>query len=155
LWILALTPEDINKKREEAESFINSVVDDFRNKRWGRILLLAGVLIFVFLNPIAIPTGFIFLKLKPPEWKTPSSYIYIWLFITALLFIDAFIVTLLTKKRQGAETGSTTSIIKGLLPYTSTKEDAEWFAKLQRGNILHECINFCGSCLKRVLSYQS
>jgi tetratricopeptide (TPR) repeat protein len=136
---LAPTPEDINKQRDAAESFINSLVEDFRHKRWVRILSLAGVLTFVFLNPPAL----IYLKLRPPGWTAPASYLYFWLFATASFFIAAFIVAFLTRKRQGSETAATTSIIKGLLPYTSAKEDAEWFAKLQRGRILHECMNFC------------
>jgi hypothetical protein len=140
--ILAFTPEDISKKRDAAESFISSLVDDFRNKRWTRILSLAGVLSILFLNPIAISIGLNFLHLKPPNWGTSPSYLYVWLIVTSSFFVSAFIVVLLTKKWQEPGTEATTiSIIKGLLPYT--KEDAEWFAKLQRQDILHECMNFC------------
>jgi hypothetical protein len=35
------------------------------------------------------------------------------------------------------------SIIKGLLPYTNTREDAEWFTKLQRGHLLQDVLAFC------------
>lgn len=138
---MAFNPEDISKRRDSAESFINSLVDDIRNKRWVKILLLIGVVCLLFLNPAAISLGLTFLK-SPSNWSLPTSYLYVWLITVFTIFVAAFLIALSTKKHPVFETPATaTSIIKGLLPYT--KEDAEWFAKLQRGNILHECMSFC------------
>lgn len=58
--------------------------------------------------------------------------------------VRTFVVALLRRKPQEEPSPTTTtSIIKGLLPYTSSEEDVAWFAKLQRGSILRDCLRFC------------
>lgn len=132
--------EDILKSSESAEQLINDLAKAFREKRWVKILSFAGVVSALLLNPPAVEYGLKLLGYSKLQW-----YSYrIWLIFTAGLFVAAFLVALLTRKRQETETAPVAvSIIKGLLPYTSTKEDVEWFARLQRGNILQECMNFC------------
>lgn len=131
---------DISKRAEFVEQFINDLAESFREKRWVKILSLGGVVFAFLLYPTLVERGLELLGSKKPEWY---SYL-IWGMLTASFFVAAFLVALLTKKRQEPETTTTaTSIIKGLLPYTNTKEDAEWFAKLQRGTILHDSIRFC------------
>jgi hypothetical protein len=138
---MALT--DISKHAESAELFINDLAKAFREKRWVKILSLIGVVCALLLNPFSVEHGLKLLQLRTSDWKTPSSYLYVWLIITALCFVAAFLIALLTKQKEKTDLPPPTSIIKGLLPYTNTKEDAEWFARLQRGSILQDCLRFC------------
>src|SRR5205085_5603055 len=106
--------EDISKRRDSAESFINSLADDIRNRRWVKILLLVGVVCSLFLNPAAVSLGLTFLK-SPSNWSLPTSYLYVWLIVVFTIFVVAFLIALSTKRQPVFETTSTaTSIIKGL-----------------------------------------
>jgi tetratricopeptide (TPR) repeat protein len=135
---MALT--DLNKHAETVEQLINGLAEAFREKRWVKLLSFIGVVFALLLNPPAIEYGSQLFGFNKPQW-----YSYrIWGIVVASFFVSAFLIALLTRKRQEPETTTTAvSIIKGLLPYTNTKEDAEWFARLQRGSILRECMGFC------------
>lgn len=134
-----MSPSDLNNKAETVERFILDLVKAFREKQWVRILSLLGVVSVLLLNPPAVEFGLQRLNVNLPSWY---SYL-VWLILVVVLFISAFLVALLRKKRHETAAVPPRSIIKGLLPYTNTKEDSEWFAKLQRGNILHEVMGFC------------
>jgi hypothetical protein len=134
---MALT--DLSKHVETVEQFINDLAETFRNRRWVKLLSLFGVVFAIFLNPPALEYLKIF-EVSKPQW-----YSYrVWGIGVTIIFGIAFAVALFTR-REKAEPKTTTanSIIKGLLPYTDMKEDAEWFTRLQRNSILHECIGFC------------
>ena len=95
---MAFTPEDVGKKRDSAESFINSLVDDIRNRRWVKILLLVGVVCLLFLNPAAVSLALTFPK-SPSNWSLPTSYLYVWLIAVSTIFVVAFLIALSTKKQ--------------------------------------------------------
>jgi glutamate mutase epsilon subunit len=131
---------DFNKLVESVEHFINDLAQTFREKHWLRLLSLLGVVSGLLLNPPSVEYGLKLLNVSRPHWYSYPT----WGIITAAFFVAAFLVALLTKKRQESETtASAISIIKGLLPYTNTKEDAAWFAKLQRASILQDCLRIC------------
>jgi len=135
----AMDSKDISRYAQAAEQFINDLAKAFRERRWVTILSVLGVVVFVFLNPLTIEYPLGLFGFKKPKW----FFYLIWGIATAPFFIAAFLVALLTKKQRQPEAKTTaTSIIKGLLPYT--KEDGEWFAMLQRGSILRDCLRFCG-----------
>jgi hypothetical protein len=131
---------DINTSAESAEKFINDLVEALRKKRWVKILLLIGFVFAILLNPPSVEYGLKFFGLNKPEFYSNL----IWGIVVASLFVAAFLVALLTKEKKSAAHPPHISIIKGLLPYTNSKEDAEWFAKLQRGRNLQECLRFIG-----------
>jgi tetratricopeptide (TPR) repeat protein len=134
---MALT--DLSKHVETVEQFINDLAETFRSRRWVKLLSLCGVVFAIFLNPSALEYLKIF-EVSKPQW-----YSYrVWGIGLAIIFGIAFAVALFTRREKAEpKTATANSIIKGLLPYTDTKEDAEWFARLQRNSILHECIGFC------------
>lgn len=134
---MALT--DITNYIEVIEKFINDFAASFQEKRWVKILVTVGVIAAIFFNPAAVDYGLTLLSFRKPEWY---SYL-IWGIITGLFFIIAFFYALLTKESKTIYSTPTVSIIKGLLPYTNTQEDSEWFAKLQRGHILQDALTFC------------
>ena len=134
---MALT--DLSKNAGAVEQLINDLAEAFLKKRWVKILSF-GVVLVLILNPPTVQYGLKFLDFNKPLW-----YSYpIWGLTTISLLITAFTFALRTnKEKQEIEAAPPTSIIKGILPYTSSKEDAQWFAKLQRGRTLHDCMRFC------------
>lgn len=124
---------------ESAERFISDLADAFRRKRWVKIFSLIGVVSTILLNPVSVGYGLKLLSFPKASWYSYPA----WIIITALFFIAAFLFALLTANEEKKQPLPPISIIKGLLPYTTTREDVEWFAKLQRGSILHECMSFC------------
>ncbi|MGZ5481420.1 MAG: nSTAND1 domain-containing NTPase [Pyrinomonadaceae bacterium] len=132
--------EDILKKVEASESFINKLVIAWQQKQWVRLLLLFGFVSLSFLNPSVISKCAQFI-LSNPNWQPYRWYFYVWLVITLASFIVAFLVALRTRPTSLPNAPSEKSIIKGLRPYT--KHDSELFAKLQRGRILQDCLAAC------------
>jgi hypothetical protein len=115
------------------------LIQAFHKKLQIRILLIAGVTFALLLNPLAIEYVLKLWNLSRPGWYTYA----LWGAVTASLFAAALVIALLAGEERVAEPLHPTSIIKGLLPYT--EDDASWFAMLQRGGILHECMSFCSS----------
>lgn len=134
---MALT--DISKHAETVEGFINELAEAFRKKRWIKILSLIGIAFALLLNPTSVEYGVKFLNFRKPDWY---SYL-VWGIITGIFFVAAFFIAVLSKKEEKIAPLPPISIIKGLYPYTNTKEDADWFARLQRGNILQDCLRLC------------
>lgn len=134
------SPEDLLKKVESSESFINKLVIAWREKQWVKLLLLFGFVALAFLNQTVVFNAVQFIY-KSPEFKLPDWYFYVWLIVTIAAFIAAFIVALRTTPTKFPDAPSEKSIIKGLRPYTA--EDAELFAKLQRGRMLQDCLTAC------------
>jgi lipopolysaccharide biosynthesis regulator YciM len=131
---------DISKASEAVEQFINDLAAGFRERSWVKILSFLGVVCALFLNPLSVEYGLKIVGVEKPGWYSSR----VWLTATGLFFVTAFLVALLTRRRQEKDTATgATSIIKGLLPYANTKEDVEWFARLQRGRILQDCLGFC------------
>jgi hypothetical protein len=130
-----MTLTDLSRHAESVEQFIRDLATAFREKRWVKILSLAGVAVALFLNPY----GFGVVGIPKPGWYSYG----VWGAIVASFFVRAFLIALLTKQKEKTDLPPATSIIKGLLAYTNTKEDADWFARLQRGNVLHDCLRFC------------
>lgn len=130
-----MTLTEISKLAESVEQFIGDLARAFREKRWVKILSLGGVVFALLLSPF----GLDLVGLPRPRWY---SYL-VWIIVTGSFFVAAFLIALLTRQKEKTDLPPPTSIIKGLLAYTNTKEDADWFARLQRGNVLHDCLRFC------------
>lgn len=145
---------DIGKLAEGVERIVNDLAQAFRQKRWVKIVSLAGVFLALLLNPLAVQN-----ELKLFGFEALGTYSYrIWGVVTGSVFVIAFLLAIFAKKRQEPEkTAPVTSIIKGLYPYMNNKEDAAWFSRLQRRSILHDCLRFCGAASSRlaVLSGES
>jgi tetratricopeptide (TPR) repeat protein len=134
---MALT--DISKHAESVEGFINDLAEAFRKRRWVKILSLIGIAFALLLNPASVEYGLKLLSFRKPDWY---SYL-VWGIVAASFFVSAFLIALRSKKEEKTAPLPSISIIKGLYPYTNTKEDADWFARLQRGNILQDCLRLC------------
>lgn len=130
---------DIPGYIESVEKFIRDLAIAIRERRWIKISTTAGVAFAVFLNPPTFEYLINLLGYARPEWY---SYL-VWVSVTGLIFGLAILLALLTKEKAFVDSPPAISIIKGLLPYTNTKEDAEWFSKLQRGHILQDSLTFC------------
>lgn len=131
--------DDISKTSETVETFIRDLAEAFRKKSWVRLLSLGGVVFALLLSPSLVEYGLGFFNLPKPDWYSFT----VWLPVTASFFVAAFLVAVFTKEKKTIPPAPATSIIKGLLAYTDSKEDSEWFARLQRGNILQDCLRFC------------
>ncbi len=139
--------EIINKIKNSAETVEETVTDfadAFRKKRWVKILSVGCASSAIILFPPTFNIGYKLLTSKTTTNEAPPYYFWvIWIGVTALFFVAALIAALSKKEAKIIESEPATSIIKGLLAYTNSEEDAKWFAKLQRGNILQECLQFC------------
>ncbi|MCD9187304.1 MAG: hypothetical protein LUM44_12790 [Pyrinomonadaceae bacterium] len=131
--------DDISKTSETVEKFIRDLAEAFRKKSWVKLLSLVGVVFALLLSPPLVESGLGFFDLRKPLWYSSI----VWLSVTASFFAAAFLVAVFTKEKKTIPPAPATSIIKGLLAYTDSKEDSEWFARLQRGNILQDCLRFC------------
>jgi hypothetical protein len=125
--------KDIREAVEKLEGFLTWLVDTWRSKNWLRVLLLVETLCMLFLNPLVLREGAKLLDVPIPKW-----YTIVWTIWIASIFV---IAGLLAAKGPVATLSSDVAehqVIRGLRPYTRT--DAKIFNRLQRHDILRECL---------------
>lgn len=126
--------KDIREVVENQEGFLTWLVDTWRSKNWLRVLLLVETLCLLFLNPLVLEQGAKLLDVPIPKW-----YTIVWTIWIASIFV---IAGLLAAKGPVATLSSDVAehqVIRGLRPYTQT--DANIFSRLQRHDILKECLS--------------
>jgi tetratricopeptide (TPR) repeat protein len=125
--------QDIREQVQKLETVLSWLVEIWRTRNWLRVLLLVEAILLLFLNPLMFGQAAILAGITVPKW-----YTIIW----SLLIASVFIVALFFAKRA-VRTSSSSNIgerqaIRGLRPYT--RKDAGIFPKLQRDDILKECL---------------
>lgn len=122
------------------EKIVSTILLILREKDWARKLLLIDILIFLFLNKIAVSTV---LEIFGQEQLLNNiPYPSIWGGIVAMIFIVAVIGALIKPSEDKPTMQNKlkdSSPIKGLRPFEP--KDANIFAKMQRREIISECLN--------------
>ncbi|MHC4399341.1 MAG: nSTAND1 domain-containing NTPase, partial [Planctomycetota bacterium] len=135
-----LSPESFRKSVQNAERFVNWLVDVWQRGGWVRRLLLLGMFLLFFFNPTFISFFFGFLPPQLPGW-----YLWAFWFGTGLTFGSAWVVAIRTKpasETPAAKLGER-RIVKGLLAYDF--DDGELFATLQRQSQIHAWVETIAS----------
>lgn len=130
--------DEIKTSTENAVSFVEWIAELLRSKNWVRKLLFFDIAIGVICNPALLPKWLAWVIDKPklPGWHPPVFWL-----VFGLVFLAALIVAILTKPKKSVAPAidfSKRSAIKGLRPFGF--EDAELFARLQREQDLHDCL---------------
>jgi len=131
-------PQDpVRKTTEEITNFVQWLAELIRSRNWFILLLLIEAVLILFFTPGGVVPKFLkeFFSLTLPD-NYPTFF---WLTV-GLIFVVALIVAVRTMPRQSktdAVDVSERKAIKGLRPFSF--DDAEIFARLQRGRSLHEC----------------
>ena len=129
----------IKESTESTENFIYWFIETLKGKNWVRKLILFDVVLIAFFNPAIFPSVVAFFKIY--EKPLPQLYSSLFWLLVSLIFIAAVIVAFrmkLVKVVVGYDP-SEHSAIKGLRPFGF--DDADVFTRLQRGDMLQECLN--------------
>ena len=132
------TLDSIKDSTEKAATFVEWLVEVLRGKNWVKKLLLLDTLIFIIFNPVVFSKILDYFVMNKP---LPENYtLYFWLVI-GLIFLVALTVAIRTRpgKPPSVFDPAERSTIKGLRPFGF--EDAELFGRLQREDVLRECLN--------------
>jgi galactitol-specific phosphotransferase system IIB component len=139
---MSLPTSDLQYSTEKAISFIEWLVEQFRKKRWIKLLVLFGTAIFLFGNPEVLVRlyGFFQGDRYFNDYPISSDYWIYWLAICFAIFLLVFVITYFTRPKTTLPnlTLSEHSGIRGLIAFSL--DDAELFWKLGRSRKICEIV---------------
>jgi hypothetical protein len=128
--------DHIKSTTEKAVVFVEWFAEVLHGRNWVKKLLLLDAILFLVFNSLGLP------KLLEPyiTQPLPGWYTWAWGVVIVCVFGVALIIAYRTKPRPQAPgvDFKKRSAIKGLRPFGI--EDAELFARLQREQDLHDCL---------------
>lgn len=125
--------KDLQESVEGQEKLLNFIAHAWRTRNWVRVLLVCDAALFIFLNPLLLSRTVSFFNFHLLPWYTAA-----WVAALILIFVSALVVAL--RDARSAEQAPVVErrAVKGLRPFAF--DDAEIFKRLQRNEILRECL---------------
>jgi hypothetical protein len=129
--------DNIKNATEKATTFVEWLVEIWHGKNWVKKLLLIDGFIFAVFNPASFPLILKFFTATP----LPENYLFYFWPVIGSIFLSALVVAIRLKSKKTPATfdPGERSAIKGLRPFGF--DDAEIFRRLQREDMLAECLN--------------
>jgi len=125
--------KDVQESAEKLEKLLQFIAHSWRTRNWVRVLSLCAVVVALLLNPWLAAIAAPLLNLPMWVWYTPA-----WVAVLGALLVGALVAALRAERPAGPTPVVERRAIKGLRPFAL--DDAEIFKRLQREEILRECV---------------